>query len=192
MKKAIRPALLYLLFFTILLGVMYPLVITGIAQSLFRDKANGSLITDHGIVRGSELIGQKFDQPVNFSSRPSASDYGAVPSGASNLGPTSQKLNALVVERRRNFARINGISDTLQVPVEMIFASGSGLDPHISPEAAIMQMDRIAKARNFTEAQKAMLGNLVEELTEKPQFLLLGEPRVNVFKLNLELNKIQE
>jgi K+-transporting ATPase ATPase C chain len=192
MKKAIRPALLYLLFFTILLGVMYPLVITGIAQSLFRDKANGSLITDHGIVRGSELIGQKFEQPVNFSSRPSASDYGAVPSGASNLGPTSQKLNALVVERRRNFARINGISDTLQVPVEMIFASGSGLDPHISPEAAIMQMDRIAKARNFTEAQKAMLGNLVEELTEKPQFLLLGEPRVNVFKLNLELNKIQE
>lgn len=192
MKNAIKPALLYLLYFTILLGVFYPLLVTDIAQLLFHEKANGSLVSDKGNVLGSELIGQEFNQPIYFTSRPSASDYGAVPSGASNMGPTNEKLRALVAERQRNFALMNSVPDTVQVPNEMLFASASGLDPHISPQAAVLQIDRVANARNYSEVQKTRLKELVDKLTEKPQFLILGEPRINVFRLNLELNKIPQ
>ena len=130
---------------------------TGMAQLSFPSKANGSLIMKDGKIIGSELIGQKFDSSIYFWSRPSAIGYNPVPSGASNYGPTSDTLKKLVNARRILFAKMNSITDPLSIPKEMIFASGSGLDPHISPEAAIMQVDRIAKARHFDDNQKEKL-----------------------------------
>ena len=177
---------------TILTGIVYPLVMTGIAQLTFPSKANGSLIKKDGKIIGSELIGQKFDSTIYFWSRPSAIDYNPIPSGASNLGPTSDKLKKQVVERRISFATMNTITDTTAVPKEMLFASASGLDPHISQKAALLQVDRVAKARNFNIVQKQNLVQIVKNLTETPQFLVFGEERINVLILNLELNKIDQ
>jgi len=157
----------------------------------YPSKANGSLITKDGKIIGSELIGQKFDSSIYFWSRPSAIGYNPVPSGASNYGPTSDTLKKLVSSRRAFFAKMNSLQDPLSTPKEMAFASGSGLDPHISPEAAVMQIERISSARHFDNAQKEKLQKKIIDLTENPQFFFLGEPRINVLMLNLELNKIQ-
>jgi K+-transporting ATPase, C subunit len=192
MKKQTIIALKFLLVMTILTGVIYPLVMTGLAQLSFPSKANGSLIKKDGKIIGSELIGQKFDSTIYFWSRPSAIDYNPIPSGASNLGPTSDKLKKQVVERRILFATKNIITDTTAIPKEMLFASGSGLDPHISQKAALLQVDRVAKARNFNAAQKQNLVQSVKNLTETPQFNVLGEERVNVLILNLELDKFDQ
>lgn len=192
MKAQIFTALKILLAMTILTGIIYPLFMTAIAQLTYPSKANGSLIMKDGKIAGSELIGQKFDSSIYFWSRPSAIGYDPVPSGASNLGPTSDTLKQQVNARRVLFAEMNSVNDLMAVPKEMIFASGSGLDPHISPEAAMMQVERISEARHFDSNQKQQLLSIIKDLTEKPQFLILGEPRINVLKLNLELNKIEE
>ncbi len=177
---------------TILTGIAYPFLITGIAQLAFHSKANGSLIQRDGQVIGSELIGQKFDSSIYFWSRPSATDYSSLPSGGSNYGPTSKDLKILVNQRKSKFIKENMVLDTIKLPAEMLTTSASGLDPHISPKAALLQVDRISKAREFNESQKQQLKNLVQSKTEKLQFSLLGEPRVNILILNLELDKLDQ
>jgi len=191
MKTQTIIALKFLLVMTILTGIAYPLFMTGVAQLTFPSKANGSLVMKNGKIIGSELIGQKFDSTIYFWSRPSAIGYNPIPSGASNYGPTSDTLKKQVTARRIFFAAKNSIKDMNAIPKEMIFASGSGLDPHISPEAALLQIERVAKARNFNEAQKQKLRQLITDETEGPQFFLFGEPRINVFELNLAVDNIR-
>jgi potassium-transporting ATPase KdpC subunit len=190
MKIQMIIALKFLLIMTILLGVLYPFFMTGVAQLTFPYKANGSLLKKDGKIIGSELLGQKFDSSIYFWSRPSAIDYNPIPSCGSNLGPTSNKLKKQVAERRLVFATNNAITDTAIIPKEMVFASASGLDPHISPEAAYLQLERVVTARKLNEEQKQKVKLLIINLTEEPQFLILGEPRINVLDLNLELNKL--
>jgi potassium-transporting ATPase KdpC subunit len=192
MKSQAIIALKFLLVMTVLTGLIYPLVMTGIAQVSYPSKANGSLIIKDGKIVGSELLGQKFDTTIYFWSRPSAVNYNPVPSGASNYGPTSDTLRKQVNARRELFAKANSITDILLVPKEMIFASGSGLDPQISPESALLQVNRIAKARNFTEIQQQELLSEIQSISLKPQFYVLGEPRINVLQLNLIVDNIQE
>ncbi len=187
--KTIITSLKIFLFFTILTGIVYPLLVTGIAQTLFPGKANGSLITEDGKVIGSKLIGQQFDSVIYFISRPSAVLYNPMPSGGSNLGLTNVKLKNLVAERRASFIGLNQLDSLATVPSEMLFASASGLDPHISPDAALLQTGRIAKARNLDTIQTQKLVQSVLSHIEKPQFSVLGKERVNVLILNLELNK---
>ena len=174
----------------VLLGLAYPLFITGIAQIAFNDKANGSLIEKDGKVIGSAFVGQKFDSIVYFSARPSATDYGTLPSGASNLSLTSQKLHDLVGQRKAAFIERNSLTPNDTIPSEMVFASASGLDPHISPKAALLQLNRVATARNFSDAEKNELYALIKNSTEKPQFSFMGKARVNVLLLNLQLDKM--
>ena len=190
MKTQTIIALKFLLVMTILTGIVYPLFITGVAQLCFPAKANGSMVMKDGKIIGSELIGQKFDSSIYFWSRPSAIGYNPVPSGASNYGPTSDTLKKLVTARRILFAIKNSITDMTVIPKEMLFASASGLDPHISQKAALLQVERIAKARNFNLDQKQKLIRCITDLTEAPQFSFLGEERINVLILNLELDKI--
>jgi len=188
--KTIFLSLKIFLFFTLLTGVIYPLVVTGIAQVAFPSKANGSLIRkDHKTI-GSELIGQQFDGAVYFTSRPSANSYNPLPSGGSNYGLTNAKLKNLVAERKYQFIVFNKLDSLTLIPSEMLFASASGLDPHISPKAALLQVDRISKARGFNKAQKRKLIQRIKEISEAPQFLCLGEERINVLMLNLETDKI--
>ncbi len=175
---------------TVLCGIIYPLFITGVAQFVFPAKANGSLIVQGNKVIGSELIGQKFDSEIYFWSRPSATDYNTLPSGGSNLGPTSSKLKQMLADRSAQFARINQLSDSETIPSEMLMASASGLDPHISPEAAMLQVGRIVKARQFNEQQRQQLEKIITDQTEAPQFSFLGETRINVLKLNLALDRL--
>jgi potassium-transporting ATPase KdpC subunit len=175
---------------TVLCGIAYPLFITGIAQVVFPEKANGSLISKGNKVIGSELIGQKFDSIIYFSSRPSAIDYNPMPSGGSNYGPTSSKLKQLVADRTAQWIKSNPTSDPEKIPSEMLLASASGLDPHISPKAALLQVDRIVKARNFDNSKKQQLLKSISELSEAPQFSIFGENRINVLALNLELDKL--
>jgi K+-transporting ATPase ATPase C chain len=191
MKTQTIIALKFLLLMTILTGIIYPLFMTGLAQLIFPAKANGSLVKKDGKIIGSELIGQKFDTTIYFWSRPSAIGYNPIPSGASNYGPTSDTLKKQVTARRILFATKNSITDILAIPKEMIFASGSGLDPHISPEAAMLQLSRVATARNLDETKLQQVRQLIKNMTEKPQFSLFGEPRINVFDLNLALDKIR-
>lgn len=190
MKTQILIAIKIFTLFTILLGVAYPILITSIGQIAFTDKANGSLIKVGNKVVGSELIGQQFDSDLYFYSRPSANNYNPMPSGGSNLGPTSEKLKQLLKEREENFILKNQFDPTLLLPSEMLCASASGLDPHISPPAALMQVERIVKARHLNNSQKQQLLTTIAELTEFPQFTLLGEARINVLRLNLALDKL--
>jgi potassium-transporting ATPase KdpC subunit len=176
--------------FTVLCGIAYPLLITGIAQVAFPEKANGSLIVQDNKVIGSELIGQKFDSENYFWSRPSATDYSAMPSGGSNCGPSSLKLKQLVADRTAQWMKSNPTSAPEKIPSEMLLASASGLDPHISPKAALLQVDRIVKVRNLDDNQKQKLLKTILELSESPQFSFLGDERINVLVLNLELNKL--
>lgn len=191
MKTQMIIALKFLLVMTILTGIIYPLFMTGVAQLTFPAKANGSLLMKDGKIAGSELIGQKFDSSVYFWSRPSAIDYNPIPSGASNFGPTSDKLKKQVAEQRILFVKKNSITDTTAIPKEMIFASASGLDPHISPVAAMFQLDRVAFARNLGQTKKQQVQQLIKNMTEKAQFSLFGEPRINVFELNLALDNVR-
>jgi len=179
------------LFFTVLTGIIYPLFVTGIAQVVFPAKANGSLIVKNNKVIGSELIGQQFDSAIYFTSRPSVISYNPLPSGGSNYGLTNVKLKNMVTERRHTFNTFNQLDSLTEIPSEMLFASASGLDPHISPEAAILQVDRIVKARNFNAIQKQKLMDCVKDLSETPQSLFFGEPRINVLLLNLKLDEMK-
>lgn len=175
----------YLIVMTLLTGVLYPLAVTGLAQALMKEKSDGSLIRSQNGLLGSDWIGQKFESPKYFWSRPSAVDYNPQPSGGSNLGWTSADLVKKVAERHQ---ALQG-SSSGEVPQDLLFASGSGLDPHISPEAARFQLDRIAAARALSGEQRGRLQALVEESVENRQFGFLGDPRVNVLRLNLALDQ---
>ena len=190
-----RAALLMTLILTAILGLAYPLAITGIAQAAFPYQANGSLITDaDGKIVGSELIGQEFTSAGYFHGRPSVTvnadtgddqPYNAANSTASNLGPTNQKLIDTVGDRANAYRQENGLADDAPVPVDAVTASGSGLDPDITPANAALQINRVAQARGATLADIAAL---VQQHTEGRTLGLLGEPRVNVLKLNLALD----
>lgn len=188
--KTLVVSLKMFLILSILTGVIYPLFIAGIAQLVFPKQANGSIIYKDGKAIGSLLIGQKFDSTIYFSSRPSAISYNTLPSGGSNYGLTSARLKKFVDERRNSFIAFNHLDSLVAIPSEMLFASGSGLDPHISPAAAMLQVERIAHSRGFDPIQKERLISIVRSCTENPQFNLFGETRVNVLTLNLELDKL--
>ncbi|MDP4281807.1 MAG: potassium-transporting ATPase subunit KdpC [Bacteroidota bacterium] len=179
------------LIMTILTGCLYPLLVTGIASVLFAQESKGSLIKEDGIVKGSSLIGQKFSGEEYFWPRPSATDYSTSPAGGSNFALTSKILSDSVIFRGERFRRVNRLPARLPVPSEMLFASGSGLDPHISLYSALIQFNRVCDKRHFSIRQRQILLEKISDLNEPPQFFLFGEPRINVLLLNLELNKIR-
>ena len=189
--KTFGIALKIFLVFTILTGILYPLLVTGIAQVVFPHQANGSLILKDNKIIGSELIGQQSDSTIYFTSRPSAIGNNPLPSGGSNYGLTSKKLKDQFAERKNKFIAFNHLDKGVEVPSEMLFASASGLDPHISPEAAGLQVNRVATARHFSNVQKQKLKSLVEKMSEAPQLTCLGESRVNVLLLNIALDKLK-
>jgi potassium-transporting ATPase KdpC subunit len=189
--RTILISLKIFLFFTILTGLVYPLLVTGIAQVLFPEKANGSILYRNNLAIGSSLIGQEFDDSIYFSSRPSAISYNPLPSGGSNFALSNAKLKDLVSGRRDKFIKANDLAGSAVIPSEMLFASASGLDPDITPEAALLQVNRVAKARHFTTGQKEELLQKITDLTQQPQFLFLGEERINVLLLNLDLDQIK-
>jgi potassium-transporting ATPase KdpC subunit len=191
MKKQINIALRLLLVLTLITGIMYPIFITVISRVFFHDNAGGNLVKRDGMIAGSRLIGQASDSLAYFWPRPSVINYQPLPSGGSNYSWSDQRLKSQVEKRKSSFINGNMLSDTVIVPTEMLFASASGLDPDISPRAAMLQADRVSKARNFNEDQKQKLRLLITKMTEKRQFSLFGEPRINVFLLNLELDKIK-
>ena len=184
--KLIIQSILLTIVFTVLTGVLYPLAITGIAQVAFKDKANGSLIERDGKVVGSELLAQQFTGAKYFWPRPSAGSYATVPSGASNLGPTSGALQSNILNNAKAFRDGNKLAADAPVPADMVCTSGSGLDPHISPAAARLQIARVAAERTTDVARVTAL---VEKFIESPQWGVLGEPRVNVLLLNLALDQ---
>jgi K+-transporting ATPase ATPase C chain len=187
--KQIWPALKIFLILTLLTGIVYPLVVTGIAQLFFPRLAQGSLVSVCGKVVGSSLIGQKFSAPQYFQARPSAVDYNPLPSGGSNLGPISAQLKERIEQLRDSLAAVNGKSPS-EVPPDLLFASGSGLDPHISPEAAYFQVVRVAQSRGFDFVNKEKLQFLVTSLVEEPSLNFLGQSRVNVLLLNLAVDSL--
>lgn len=187
MRDQLRAALTMLVVLTVLTGLIYPLAVTGLAQLLFPHQANGSLVVRDGKVIGSEFIGQSFDQPKYFWSRPSATSpfpYNAAASSGSNLGPTNPDLLEAVKGRVAALRATDPGNDN-PIPVDLVTASGSGLDPHISLAAAAFQVARVARARGLEEGA---VERLVMQYTEGRQFALLGESRVNVLKLNLALD----
>lgn len=169
---------------TVLLGIVYPLAVTALAQLLFPNQANGQLIERNGVVVGSRIVGQPFTSPGYFASRPSAAGYDAAASSGSNYGPT----NARLIERiRADVERLQRENPGVPVPVDLVTASASGLDPHMSPAAAEFQIPRVARERGLPESD---VKALVALHTESRQFGLLGEPRVNVVLLNIALDEI--
>jgi K+-transporting ATPase ATPase C chain len=198
MLREIRPAIVILVALTLITGLVYPLAITGIAQKLFPRQAQGSLIERNGAIVGSELIGQVFESNKYFHGRPSATTtpdpndstktvpapYNAANSGGSNLGPSNK---ALIDRVQGDIDKLRQENPSLQVPADLVTTSASGLDPHISPDAALFQVPRIAKARNLPEQR---IRQLVAEHIEDRLFGLLGEPRVNVLLLNLALDQV--
>jgi K+-transporting ATPase ATPase C chain len=190
MLKDFNSAIRMLIIMTVVLGVIYPLGMTGVAQFMFPEQANGSLIYKQGAVVGSKLIGQNFSSDHYFHGRPSAAGadgYDAASSAGSNLGPTNKKLLSSIAERAEQIRLENGLADDAIVPSDLVTASGSGLDPHITTSAAQMQAQRVAKTRNLTEEQTLAL---IEKNTENPQIGFLGEKRVNVVSLNLALDDV--
>ena len=163
---------------SVLTGVIYPLAVTAVGQAVFPYQANGSLLKKEDQVIGSELIAQKFTHAKYFWPRTSAADYATVASGASNAGPTSESLKKAIAERQAAGAKN-----------EMLYTSGSGLDPEIRPESAYLQLDRVAAERKLSQEQRSLVEKLIQEYTQGPQGGFLGEPRVNVLKLNLALDE---
>jgi K+-transporting ATPase ATPase C chain len=189
MTTYLKPAVILLILFTLLTGVVYPALVTVLAQLVFPEQANGSLLKDKtGQLVGSELIGQTFTDPKYFWSRPSATSpysYNASASSGSNLGPTNPALTDAIAARIAALQVVDP-ENKAEIPVDLITASGSGLDPHISLAAAEYQLKRVAKLRNLSEAK---VRELLNASTEGIQWAVLGEPRVNVLKLNLALDQ---
>lgn len=184
MKKHFMTSIWMTIVTTLLLGIVYPFVVTGLAQVLFPRQANGDLITVNGKVVGSHLIGQPFSSPAYFHSRPSGAGngYDATSSGSPNLGPTNRQL----IDRiKSDVEKLHAENPSAEIPVDLVTSSGSGLDPHISPAAAEFQVPRIARERGMSEAD---VRALVAQHTLGRQFGVLGEPRVNVLELNLALD----
>jgi K+-transporting ATPase ATPase C chain len=186
LTSALRPALVMTLLFALLLGIAYPLVLTGMGQTVFPSQANGSLVRDKGVVIGSTIVGQAFTSDRYFHSRPSAAGkgYDGLASSGSNLGPASQ---ALVDRVKGDLQTYQAAAPGRLVPSDLVTASASGLDPDISPEAAFYQADRIARTRNLPVAT---VRALVEQNVDRPMLGILGEPRVNLFELNRRLDAI--
>ena len=187
----IRGAVMATLVLAAVVSGLYPLIVFGIGQVAFRDKANGSLITDkYGTVRGSKLLGQGFTADKYFHPRPSAAGngYDAANSGGSNFGPTSQKLNDAIKDRIAAYRKENGLKDADPVPADAVTASGSGLDPHISLRNAELQVPRVAKARGLSAEQ---VRPLIRQYTERPQLGVLGNAGLNVLKLNIALDEMK-
>lgn len=177
--KTILQSIILVIVFTVLTGIIYPLAVTGIARVAFPKQANGSLIMEGEKLLGTALFAQKNEDPKYFWPRPSGGDYATVASGATNKGPTSSDLAKAIADRRKALGE--------SAPVDMLTASASGLDPHISPESARFQVERVAAARKLPANE---LNALVDSFVEKPQFGVLGESRVNVLALNLALDKV--
>jgi potassium-transporting ATPase KdpC subunit len=187
MKQNLKIAILMTVVTTVLLGVIYPLVVTGLAQVLFRDKANGQLIVRNGVVVGSRIIGQAFTAPGYLHSRPSAAGngYDAANSGGTNLGPT----NHVLIDRvNSDVARLQAENPAQPVPVDLVTTSASGLDPHITPAAAEFQVPRLARERGLSEEQ---VRQIIRQYTAGRQLGFLGEPRVNVLEVNLALDQLK-
>jgi K+-transporting ATPase ATPase C chain len=186
LSKHIYPAVALTIVLTVLLGIIYPLVVRGLSELFFNEKASGTLIEKEGKVIGSRLIGQPFKGPGYFHSRPSAagSGYDATASGGTNLGPTSKQLFEEQVKARAK--QLHAENSDAEIPIDLITSSGSGLDPHISPAAAEFQIPRVARERRMSENE---LRELVHRHTEGRQFGVLGEMRVNVLELNLALDE---
>jgi K+-transporting ATPase ATPase C chain len=185
--REVKPAVLLFVVFSVLTGLVYPLFITGVVQVAMPERASGSLIVVDGKVVGSELIGQMFTDPGYFHGRPSAVGYSANSSGASNLGPSSTKLMEQVSQRIAEVRSENNLPPDTSVPADLVLASGSGLDPHISPDAALIQVKRVAKARGLPEEDVTAL---VQSRIEPAQFGVLVQNRVNVLKLNMALDEM--
>lgn len=187
--RYLRPALVILGGFTLLTGVFYPLLVTAVAQTIFPFQANGSLVEQDGVILGSELIGQPFDDPAYFWGRPSLTQpfpYNAAASAGSTLAPSNPALTEQV-SARIAVLKMADPTHTRPIPVDLVTASASGLDPHISLAAAEYQVERVAKARGV---ETAVVRQLVDEYTEGRTFGVLGEPRVNIFRLNLALDAV--
>lgn len=176
---------------TVVLGLAYPLFILAIAQMTMKEQANGSLLSQDGLIVGSRLLAQKFTEDRYFWPRPSSTDHSALPSGSSNLGPTSAKLKSEIAERRSRLAQFNPESKD-GVPFELLFASASGLDPHISPKGARFQIDRIAKSRKLDDSKRKQLIEMVETAIDNSNFSLVGMPCINVLQLNLSLDRLEK
>lgn len=190
MRTLLRPAFTLLALFSLLTGLVYPLVVTGAAQAMFPSQANGSVLVRNGQAIGSSLIGQPFDEPRYFWGRPSATlpfPYNASASMGSNLGPSSPALKEAVRQRIARLRAADPASASLAVPIDLVTASASGLDPDISPGAAYYQAHRVALARGLAEEK---VRTLIASLIEARAFGLLGEPRVNVLRLNLALDAL--
>ena len=186
MRRQLRYAIGFVVLLTLLTGVIYPLAVTGIAQALFRHQANGSLISDNGEIIGSQLIGQPFSDPRYFWGRLSATGYDAADSSGSNYGPTNPALLEAIQARIDALKAVDPDNEE-PIPVDLVTSSASGLDPDISPAAAQYQVPRVARYRGLSEEQ---VSALVGRFTKGRQFGILGEPRVNVLKLNLALDEL--
>lgn len=189
--KTFLTALKVFLVLTVITGLAYPLAVTAFARVFYPGKAGGSFIERGGKAAGSELLGQSFKEPRYFQGRPSAVGYNPLPSGGSNLSPASLALKKQAERNAAAFLAANPAAAGKPVPPELIFASASGLDPHITPEAARAQLERVAQARGFDSDQKKELVSLIASLTERKNLGIFGESRVNVLKLNLELDGIK-
>jgi len=189
MRRQLVPALLVFIVLTVLTGVLYPLAVTGIAQVAFPGRSDGSFVERNGVVVGSELLGQSFSDQRYFQPRPSAAGdgYDGAASSASNLGPTNQDLLTAVSARVAAYRKLNGLARGAEVPVDAVTSSGSGLDPHISPENARLQAPRVARTRGLPVDQVLAL---VEDHTDGRSLGFLGEPGVNVLALNLALDAL--
>ncbi len=200
-KKQIASAIKMLLALTLLTGVVYPLIMTGICRIAYPDKSDGSIVrVQNGMPVGSRLLAQEFDSTIYFHPRPSAVGYNApmsagsnlpASSGGSNWGPIADTLRTIINSNRAGFIHDNGLDPSSPVPNDIVTSSGSGLDPDISPDAARIQINRVASARHFAPSQTEQLKALVESKVQAPQFGILGDSRVNVLDLNLALDAMK-
>lgn len=185
--KHLGPAIRLFLFLTVLTGLVYPLIVTAVAKMFFQRLASGDIVVQNGAIIGAHQLAQKFVSDKYFWGRPSSVDYNPLPSGGSNLGPTSAALKKIVEERA---SAIRKVHSSESVPPQLLFASASGLDPDISPETALFQLDRVVRARGLSEEQKRQLIDLIRSSVQKPDLGFLGESRVNVLEINMGLDGI--